>query len=65
MSDSESDAGSSVGDIIEETSEPDTNTFKCFFCDKEWTRVPEMFSHCQNEHKFNVESSIKDLGPGS
>ncbi|KAF2706301.1 histone-arginine methyltransferase CARM1 [Pleomassaria siparia CBS 279.74] len=64
MSDSDSDVASSVGDIIEETSEPDTTTFKCLFCEKEWNRVPEMFAHCQSEHKFNVESTIKDLGPG-
>lgn len=65
MSSSKSDAASSVGDIIEEGSEPDTTPFKCLFCDVDYTSVPEMFSHCQSEHKFNVEAAIKDLGPGS
>ena len=65
MSDSGSDVASSVGDIIEETSEPDTTTFKCLFCSQDYSHVPGMFSHCVSDHKFDVESSIKDLGPSS
>jgi protein arginine N-methyltransferase 3 len=64
MSSSNNDAASSVGDIIEERSEPDTTPFKCLFCSSDYVRVPEMFAHCQTEHKFDVEAAIKNLGPG-
>jgi hypothetical protein len=62
MSDSDSD--SSVGSIIED-SEPDTTTFKCLFCEQEWSCLPEMTAHCRSEHSFDLEGSIKSLGPGS
>lgn len=65
MSDSGSATESSVGSIIEDASEPDTTTFKCLFCKEQWSRVPEMFAHCRAEHGFDVESTIKSLGPGS
>jgi protein arginine N-methyltransferase 3 len=65
MSDSESDTASSVGDIIEEASEPDTTSFKCLFCDQQWSRVSDMLPHTRSEHGFDVESAIKNLGPGS
>jgi protein arginine N-methyltransferase 3 len=64
MSRSNSDTASSVGEIIEERSEPDTTPFKCLFCSADYVRVPEMFAHCQTDHKFDVESAIKTLGPG-
>lgn len=65
MSDTASDTASSVGSIIEEASEPDTTTFKCLFCQQQWNRVPDMFAHCRAQHGFDVEETIKGLGPGS
>ncbi|KAF2635434.1 S-adenosyl-L-methionine-dependent methyltransferase [Massarina eburnea CBS 473.64] len=65
MSDSESDVASSVGDIIEDASEPDTTTFKCLFCAQQWSRTTDMTSHCRSEHSFDVETTIKNLGPGA
>ncbi|KAF2675705.1 S-adenosyl-L-methionine-dependent methyltransferase [Lentithecium fluviatile CBS 122367] len=63
MSDSDSDAASSIGDIIEEASEPDTTSFECLFCEQQWSRVPDMLTHCRSEHSFDLESAIKSLGP--
>ena len=65
MSDSDSDTASSIGDIIEDASEPDTSSFKCLFCDQQWHRVAEMLVHCQKEHGFDVEAAIRNLGPGN
>ncbi|KAF2021003.1 S-adenosyl-L-methionine-dependent methyltransferase [Aaosphaeria arxii CBS 175.79] len=62
MSDTDSDTASSVGSLIEDASEPDTTTFKCLFCDKPWGNVPEMFTHCESEHKFNVKAAIQEIG---
>ncbi|KAF1977583.1 S-adenosyl-L-methionine-dependent methyltransferase [Bimuria novae-zelandiae CBS 107.79] len=62
MSDTESDTASSLGDIIEDASEADTTTFKCLFCDEQWSRVPDMLTHCKKEHTFDVEDNIKKLG---
>ena len=64
MSDTESDTASSIGSIIEDASEPDTNTFKCLFCEEQWSRVPDMFAHCGSEHGFDVEDTIRKLGQG-
>lgn len=64
MSDTESDSASSVGEILEDVSEADTSTFKCLFCDEQWSRVPDMFAHCNKEHGFDVENTIKKLGQG-
>lgn len=64
MSDTESDYASSVGSIVEDASEADTTTFKCLFCDEQWSRVPEMFAHSKAEHGFDVENTIKKLGQG-
>jgi protein arginine N-methyltransferase 3 len=65
MSYSDSDAASSVGSIREDTSEPDTTTFKCLFCDQQWSGVPEMSAHCQTEHKFDLNETVTSLGSGS
>jgi protein arginine N-methyltransferase 3 len=65
MTYSDSDAASSVGSIVEDASEPDTTTFKCLFCDQQWSRVQDMSSHCNSEHKFDLPATIKNLGPGS
>ncbi|KAL5114045.1 Ribosomal protein arginine N-methyltransferase rmt3 [Pleosporales sp. CAS-2024a] len=65
MAYSDSDAGSSVGSIVEEASEPDTTTFKCLFCDQQWSQVIQMSSHCNSEHKFDLPTTIKNLGPGA
>ncbi|KAJ4295134.1 Ribosomal protein arginine N-methyltransferase rmt3 [Kalmusia sp. IMI 367209] len=62
MSDTDSDTASSVGSIVEDASEADTTTFKCLFCDEQWSRVPEMFAHSKSEHSFDVEDTIKKLG---
>jgi protein arginine N-methyltransferase 3 len=64
MSDSESDTASSVGSIVEDASEPDTTTFKCLFCEQQWSRVPEMTAHCDSEHGFDLPATIKNLGSG-
>jgi protein arginine N-methyltransferase 3 len=64
MSDTESDTASSVGEILEDVSEADTTTFKCLFCEEQWSRVPDMFTHCNKEHGFDVENTIKKLGQG-
>ncbi|KAF1363168.1 S-adenosyl-L-methionine-dependent methyltransferase [Lizonia empirigonia] len=61
--DSDSDSGSSVGSIVEERSEADETTFKCLFCDQQFVRVPEMSSHCTSEHSFDLDATIKSLGP--
>ncbi|KAF1957090.1 S-adenosyl-L-methionine-dependent methyltransferase [Byssothecium circinans] len=63
MSDSDSDIASSAGSIIEDPSEPDTTTFKCLFCDEQWSRVSDMTAHCRSDHAFDVEGAIKSLGP--
>ena len=65
MAYSDSDAASSVGSIVEDTSEPDTTTFKCLFCDQQCNRVPEMSEHCKLEHNFDLNETIKNLGSGS
>lgn len=65
MAYSDSDVASSVGSIVEDASEPDTTTFKCLFCEQQWTRVTEMSTHCNSEHKFDLPNTIKSLGPGS
>jgi len=65
MAYSDSDAASSVGSIREDASEPDTTSFKCLFCDQDWSRVPEMSAHCKAEHAFDLDETIKNLGPGS
>ncbi|KAH7135785.1 S-adenosyl-L-methionine-dependent methyltransferase [Dendryphion nanum] len=62
MSDSDSDAASSVGSIIEDASEADISSFKCLFCDREWGNVSEMFSHCETDHKFPIKETIKEIG---
>lgn len=64
MSDTDSDTASSIGEILEDVSEADTTTFKCLFCDEQWSRVPDMFTHCKKEHDFDVEHSIQKLGQG-
>ncbi|PVI05154.1 histone-arginine methyltransferase CARM1 [Periconia macrospinosa] len=63
MSDSDSDVASSAGSIIEDMSEPDTTTFKCLFCEQQFGRISEMTTHCRSEHGFDVEGTIKNLGP--
>ncbi|KAH7083133.1 S-adenosyl-L-methionine-dependent methyltransferase [Paraphoma chrysanthemicola] len=63
MAYSDSDSASSAGSIREDESEPDTTTFKCLFCDQQWSRVPEMSAHCRTEHQFNLTKTIQDLGP--
>jgi protein arginine N-methyltransferase 3 len=65
MAYSDSDAASSVGSIVEDASEPDTTTFKCLFCEQQWSRVSEMSTHCKSEHNFDLPGTIKNLGPGS
>jgi protein arginine N-methyltransferase 3 len=65
MAYSDSDAASSVGSIVEDASEPDTTTFKCLFCEQQWSRVDEMSTHCKSEHSFDLATTIKDLGPSS
>ena len=65
MSDTDSDSASSVGSIVEEASELDTTSFKCLFCDQQWTRVADMSTHCKSEHSFDLSETIKSLGPGS
>lgn len=65
MADSDSDVASSVGSYFEDMSEPDTTTFKCLFCYQQYGRIAEMTTHCRSEHGFDVEKTIKDLGPGS
>lgn len=62
---SDSDAASSVGSIVEDASEPDTTTFKCLFCEQQWSRVEDMSKHCTIEHNFDLPETIKNLGPGS
>lgn len=64
MSDTASETASSIGDIIEDASEADTTTFKCLFCDEQWSRVPDMFTHCKKDHGFDTVESIKQLGKG-
>jgi hypothetical protein len=64
MAYSDSDA-SSVGSIVEDASEPDTQTFKCLFCEQQWSRVDEMATHCKSEHSFDLATTVKDLGPSS
>lgn len=64
MSDSDSDTASSVGSIVEDASEPDTTSFKCLFCDQQYGRVPDMSTHCKSEHSFDLNETIKNLGPG-
>lgn len=61
--DSDSDSGSSVGSIVEERSEADETTFKCLFCDQLFAHVPEMSSHCTSEHGFDLNATVKSLGP--
>ena len=61
MSDSDSET-SSVGDIVEEASEPDTTSFKCLFCNQQWSRVSDMLPHSRAEHEFDIEGAIKNLG---
>ncbi|KAF1937393.1 histone-arginine methyltransferase CARM1 [Clathrospora elynae] len=63
MSDSDSDTVSSVGSIVEDASEPDTTSFKCLFCEQQWSRVPDMSTHCKSDHGFDLTATIKDLGP--
>jgi protein arginine N-methyltransferase 3 len=65
MTYSDSDAASSVGSIVEDASEPDTTTFKCLFCDQQWSRVTDMSTHCKKDHSFDLADSIKQLGPSS
>jgi hypothetical protein len=65
MTDSDSDAASSVGSIVEDASEPDTTTFKCLFCEQQWGRVSEMTTHCKSKHSFDLQDTIKNLGSGS
>jgi hypothetical protein len=65
MADSDSDTASSAGSIVEDASEPDTTTFKCLFCDQQWTRVSEMSIHCKEQHNFDLQHTIKNLGSGS
>lgn len=65
MAYSDSDAASSVGSIREDASEPDTTSFKCLFCDQQWSRVPDMTTHCKAEHDFDLNATIKSLGSGS
>ncbi len=60
----DSDSASSVGSIVEDASEPDTTSFKCLFCDREWSRVPDMSAHCKDEHSFNLTETISNLGSG-
>lgn len=64
MSDSNSDTASSAGSIFEDASEPDTTSFKCLFCDQEWSRVPDMGKHCKTEHSFDLNETVQNLGPG-
>ena len=65
MSDTDSDTASSIGSIVEDASEPDTTTFKCLFCNQEWSRVTDMSAHCKSDHGFDLNDTIKNLGPGS
>lgn len=64
MSDSDSDSVSSAGSIIEDVSEPDTTSFKCLFCDQQWSRVPDMAAHSKKEHGFDLIETIKNFGSG-
>ncbi|KAH7384616.1 histone-arginine methyltransferase CARM1 [Pyrenochaeta sp. MPI-SDFR-AT-0127] len=62
MADSGSDTASSVGSIVEDASEPDTTTFKCLFCEQQFSRVTEMATHCKLGHSFDLHENIKSLG---
>ncbi|KAF2036461.1 S-adenosyl-L-methionine-dependent methyltransferase [Setomelanomma holmii] len=62
---SDSDSASSAGSIREVASEADTTTFKCLFCDQQWNGVPDMSSHCKAEHNFDLNDTVKNLGPGA
>ena len=62
MSGTDSDTASSVGSIIEDASEADISSFKCLFCTKDWGNVSEMFSHCETDHQFPIQSVVKEIG---
>ncbi|KAF2274081.1 histone-arginine methyltransferase CARM1 [Westerdykella ornata] len=62
MSDSEVDGTSSAGSIMEDASEPDTTSFKCLFCETEYSAVATMFAHCAGDHKFPIRETVKDIG---
>ncbi|KAJ4371210.1 Ribosomal protein arginine N-methyltransferase rmt3 [Neocucurbitaria cava] len=63
MADSDSDTASSVGSIFEDASEPDTTSFKCLFCNQQWSRVSDMGKHCTTEHGFDLIKTVQSLGP--
>ena len=65
MTYSDSDGASSAGSIREDASEPDTTTFKCLFSGRQWSRVSDMVAHCKAEYNFDLNATIKNLGPGS
>lgn len=64
MAYSDSDSASSVGSIHEDMSEPDTTTFKCLFCDEQYSRVGDMVKHCNAHHGFDLNDTIKKFGSG-